>query len=338
MKVLLTGSTGFVGRNVLLELLKQQKYEVIYLPVRSEAKLRQQLMEEGFLEFPEVLKPLVMEAPNWDFSHLGVIDHVVHSAGVLFGNSLEDYMRTNTEGTLRLMQTVSTPNKIVILSSQAASGPCVGAQDYKTEQDQNRPLTWYGSSKLQMEQTVQAKFPQMNVVFLRPPMILGGRDTATLPLFKMANGIVQINPGFKKKQCSFVAVQDLVGAIIQVLQSEFSLSALPQKYFFVASDQVITDIDLIKTTTGLMNKKGRLIFIPEFLIWMASQIISVIPSLTKALPSLSRDRAKEIWPNKWVVSSHSFEKQFSWKAKVDLKGALTDTLDWYVKSGQLIVK
>ncbi|MFM8316241.1 MAG: SDR family oxidoreductase, partial [Deltaproteobacteria bacterium] len=129
MKLLLTGATGFVGRNLLIELLKSNTYETIYLPVRSEQKLKEQLRGEGILELPLCVKPLLMEAPNWDFKTLSNVDHVVHGAGVLFGNSLEDYISTNTEGTLNLMRTLIGPSKFVILSSQAASGPCSEQQE-----------------------------------------------------------------------------------------------------------------------------------------------------------------------------------------------------------------
>ena len=64
MKLLMTGATGFVGRNLLLELLRKQIYETIYLPVRSEAKLKDQLKAEGFDSLPAELYLLPMEAPS----------------------------------------------------------------------------------------------------------------------------------------------------------------------------------------------------------------------------------------------------------------------------------
>jgi len=335
MKLLLTGSTGFVGRNLLLELLKRKTYERIYLPVRSEFKLRDQLRKEGISEIPSELNPLTMEAPKWDFSQLKDIDHVVHSAGVLSGSSLENYSKTNTEGTLKLMRTLSSPKKFVILSSQAASGPCGETQLCKTESDQDSPVTWYGASKLEMENEVEREFSEKGYVFLRPPMILGPRDTATLPLFQMAGGPVQFKPGFKDKTYSFVAVHDLVGAILNVLDSSVELAGLKPRKFFVASQETITDVELIKTATEVMQRPSRLVKIPQPIIWGVSQVVGNIPSLSKAIPNLSKDRAKEIWPDKWVISPKKFEEAFEWKANIGLRRALEETLDWYVKSGDL---
>lgn len=337
MKLLLTGSTGFVGRNLLLEILKDQCYETLYLPVRSEEKLRAQLKSEGINELPKSIQTLPMEAPHWDFSFIGDVDHVVHGAGVLSGNSLSDYSRTNTEGTLQLMRTVKRPAKVIILSSQAASGPCGNGQEFKTETDKDNPVTWYGASKLEMENQLEAHFSNENFLCLRPPMILGPRDSATLPLFKMAKGFVQFKPGFKEKRYSFVAIQDLVAAILKALSQPVEFNNFKQRKFFVASDKVITDSELIQTASEVMERKGRLVKVPQPILWGISKVVGNVPALSKAIPNLSKDRVKEIWPDKWVVSSQSFEEEFNWKAKIDLKTSLKETYDWYVKSGKLIL-
>ncbi len=337
MKLLLTGSTGFVGRNLLLELLKKKKYSTIYLPVRKEQKLKEQLKEEGIETLPGEIQLLPREAPDWDFSDVQDVDHVVHSAGVLPGNSLADYTRTNTQGTLNLMRTLVGAKKIIVLSSQAASGPCLAGQNLKSERDPDNPVTWYGISKLEMEKQLENEFPQSNFVCLRPPMILGPRDTATLPLFKMAQAPFQFKPGFSQKQYSFVAVQDLVSAIFKALALPVDFRNCALRKFFVASEKTITDIELISTATQVMNKKSRLLKIPQPMIWGISQVVGNIPALRKAIPNLSKDRAKEIWPDKWVISAKSFEEQFDWKAQMTLQSSLKETLDWYVKTGQMRV-
>lgn len=335
MKLLLTGATGFVGRNLLLELLRLNLYETIYLPIRSEQKLNEQLKGEGISEVPACVKPLLMEAPDWDFQTLSNVEHVVHGAGVLFGSSLEDYSRTNTEGTLKLMRTLKGPSKFVILSSQAASGPCSKYQEYKKESDPESPVTWYGASKLDMEKRLETEFGDKDFICLRPPMILGARDSATLPLFRMAKGFIQFKPGFNEKKYSFIDVQDLVRAILAVLQSPIALRNLDSRKLFVASDRVITDTELIKTAVQVLNKSDKIVKIPQPVIWGVSQVVGNIPALSRAVPNLSKDRAKEIWPDRWVVSPKKFEETFQWKAQVGLDRSLKETCDWYIKSGQL---
>jgi len=68
---------------------------------------------------------------------------------------------------------------------------------------------------------------------------------------------------------------------------------------------------------------------------MASKVIDTIPTWRASIPTLSVDRAKEIWPNRWVVSPSSFEDKFGWRAKEEFLPALKATRDWYVKTNQL---
>src|SRR5688572_8498260 len=100
MKLLLTGATGFVGRNLLLRAI--DLYEEIYVPVRSREKLLAQLKDEGFAGLPSNVKPILTEAPSWKFDGVPPVQHVVHSAGLISGVSRDDYFRTNTEGTRTL--------------------------------------------------------------------------------------------------------------------------------------------------------------------------------------------------------------------------------------------
>jgi hypothetical protein len=84
-----------------------------------------------------------------------------------------------------------------------------------------------------------------------------------------------------------------------------------------------------------MNRPARLLKIPQPVIWGISQVVGNIPALSKAIPNLSKDRAREIWPDKWVVSPQFFKDTFGWEGKTALKTSLEETFDWYVKSGQL---
>ena len=55
MELLITGSTGFVGRNLLLRVSQDARWRRIVLPVRDPAKLRAQLEGEGIVEDERLL-------------------------------------------------------------------------------------------------------------------------------------------------------------------------------------------------------------------------------------------------------------------------------------------
>lgn len=335
MRLLLTGATGFVGRNLLLELLKRDRYEEILLPVRDPQKLRSQLQEDGWCNLPKQLFPIRCSAPDWGLKNVRV-DHVVHSAGTLFGQCEADYFNTNTEGTLNLLRSLGEPpSRVVVLSSLSASGPCPPGLAAKCERDEDSPITWYGRSKLEMERRVRAEFPDWNVVFLRPPMILGPRDQATLPLFRMAGGLVQLKPGWRPKHYSFIAVDDLVEAILVLLDPRRDWPSLSHPHFFIASPSPISDIDLLLGAAKVSSRKGRLVPVPQTLVRAVARLVNAVPAWRTAVPSLSADRAREIWPDRWVISPAAFEQHFGWQARVGLLETLGATREWYVRSGKL---
>ncbi len=339
MNLLLTGVTGFVGRNLLLKLFEEAQYEAIYVPVRSAEKFRAQLQGDGFDEIPSRVKPVELSAPNWDFSSLPAIDHVVHSAGTIFASSRDEYFKTNVDGTLTLLRTIklSPQSRTVILSSQAAAGPCAD-EGTRSETQPEAPVTWYGESKLEMEKRVTAEFgprlAERPYLFLRPPMIFGPRDQATLPLFKMARFPLRVKPGGRPKFYSYLAVSDLVEAILTTLKAPV-WDGLSGKAFFVASEEPVSDEKLITLCGETQKRRGYLVKIPHPVLWGVSQVVERVPKWRNEIPNLTKDRVREIWPERWVVSTDRFAKGFRWKPREELTKTLQLTRDWYVKTGKL---
>jgi nucleoside-diphosphate-sugar epimerase len=335
MRLLLTGATGFVGRNILLREMVENRYDEVWVPVRSLDKLREQFQGDGFAQIPSKIKPIVSSASDWKLSGATRFDHVIHSAGLLFGNTRKEYFDVNVEGTCSLFRSIAPPDKAVILSSQAASGPCRNADGAKCEGDADEPVTWYGQSKLEMEKRLSSEFASLNYLCLRPPMILGPRDQATLPLFKMVRRPFFFKPGLKPKFYSYISVFDLVSAIYAALEDGADWREHSPRHFFIASDAPVTDRELISLAAQASNRKGMFVTVPQAVIWGVSYLVSSVPAWRRSVPSLSVDRAKEIWPNRWVVSSKKFQERFRWVPRENLLQTIQKTRDWYVKTGQL---
>jgi len=332
VKLLFTGSTGFVGRNLLLRLLKENRYDEIYLPLRSPKKLLEQLNGEGIAELPPQVKIIPAEAPDWKFT-VPDVDHVVHGAALLSGISRDEYFQVNVEGTRRLFQILPKRARVVVLSSLAAVGPCPPGEVCRVETHPSSPVTWYGESKLAMEEMLAQEFSDRDYICLRPPMVLGARDSASLALFKMAKQVLRLKPGFRPKTYSYIAVNDLVSAILAALAGDWS--ALPQRSFFVGADVPVTDNDLIAESGRAMKRSGITIKIPHPLVWGISRVVDRVPAWRRAIPNLSVDRSREIWPSAWVVSTEPFKKAFGWKATQSFPSLIQETSDWYRKNKQL---
>ena len=335
MKLLLTGATGFIGRNLLLAALKDDRYSAIFAPVRSVEKLAAQLHAEGYEQLPAQLKPLAAAAPEWELDGVPQIDHLVHTAGVLHAATRDEFFSTNVAGTVNLLKAVHRPSRAVILSSQAAGGPCLRGTLSRSETDVDAPVSWYGESKLAMERAVAASFADLGYVILRPPMVLGPRDRATLPLLKMARGRIRFKPGYLSKRYTYISVSDLVRAIFAALSGPSLAASLPTRHFYVGSDAPITDRELIATAGRVCGRRGFSAPVPHWMMKVASRLITCVPAWRAALPSLAGNRAREIWPSRWVISSQNFQRHFAWQPSSRLETVLQETHDWYVAEGQL---
>lgn len=320
--LLLTGATGFVGRNFILRELDLGTR--IFAPVRDPEKLRLQLAREDVSK--DAVTPLSPDPRSW-----GRIEptHALLCAGVLFARNREEYFKTNVDWTLEILRALPETCRTVVLSSQSAGGPTPTGQSSRSESDSDAPLTWYGESKLELEQAIQRFFPTRKITILRPPMILGARDTATLPLFKMSRNFIRTKPGLRKKQFSFIAIEDLVDAISAAFELEASGP------FYISSDQTISDFDLIDTAAQAVGGRGVTLPVPLSLVKMASLLVDSIPALRKSAPSLTRDRAKEIWPDRWVVDSNAFRTATGWRSRHRLSHALHSACEFFSKEGLL---
>lgn len=320
--LLVTGATGFVGRNLLLREIPSGV--LLLAPVRDAAKLRAQLQSEGL--DPAAVEALPADPAAWN----GIRpSRAVLSAGVLFARNREEYFRTNIDWTLQCIEALPDSCRITVLSSQSAGGPTPHGMAARSESHADAPVTWYGESKLELERAIIKKFPERPIAILRPPMILGPRDSATLPLFKMASGLLRTKPGLRKKQFSFLSVQDTVEAI------RASWNAPAGRPFYIAAKNTITDTELIASAAKAARARGATLPVPLALVKAMSVFVDSVPSLRKAAPSLTRDRVREIWPDRWIVDSSSFRAATGWDCKQSLDEALAAAHAHYVREGSL---
>ncbi len=325
MRLFLTGATGFIGRNFLLEALRDGRYAEIIAPVRDPQKLVRQLAAEGWPSPPASLR-----IARWEDPPPEDVDHAVHCAGVLFARNRADYFRVNVDDALRLLAPLPAAARVLVLSSQSAGGPTPVGKIARTPADPDAPITWYGESKLAMERALREARP--GALVWRPPMILGPRDRATLPLFQMAAGPLRIKPGLRPKTYSWIAVGDLVPAMSRALTAPARAPAPP---LFVGAPDPLTDVELIAVAAAIAGGHGITVPLPHVLMRGVSAIVDAIPALRAAAPSLTRDRAREIFPDRWQIDAAAFRAAFAPGPFATLRDTLAQTHAWYVRAGLL---
>ncbi|KAB2640355.1 MAG: NAD(P)-dependent oxidoreductase [Verrucomicrobia bacterium] len=331
MELLLTGSTGFVGRNLLLRIHRDNRWSRIILPVRNPEKLLSQLEGEGVSDGR--FAPCRVTGDFWELPSGAAPELVIHAAGLLFGRRREEYFKTNVEGTLRLIAQLPRTTRIIVLSSQAAGGPTPRGEHARTMHIPDKPVSFYGASKLTMERELRNRLG-WRLLILRPSMVLGPRDGATLPLFKMAAGPVRVKPGFKAKHYSWIDIDDLCDGI---LAAALVAPAHWEKQgpFYLGSGTTITDSELIATAARVIESRGITLPLPQAAIQLASLVIDSVPAWREAVPSLGSDRVREILPDRWVCDSRPFSEHFDWNSRGNLENTLRSSADWLKNQGKI---
>ncbi len=230
---------------------------------------------------------------------------------------------------MALLKALPETCQLLVLSSQSALGPTPEVVSARTRDHEQKPCSWYGESKLAMEKKLTKRCSASRLLILRPPMILGPRDTATVPLFQMARGFLRMKPGLQTKYYSWIAVDDLCRALL--IAAKHDWKKLPHNNYFVTSNETITDLSLIEMTANVLKAHGMTLRVPHTIIQLISAIADKIPALHKPLQSLGRDRVKEIMASRWVADGSEFERDFDWKPECSLEHVLQQTAAWLQK-------
>lgn len=333
MKLFLTGATGFVGFNFLLQALSDTTIERIGVSVRHGGKLVSLLASEGIYGIPAKLQIIQGNAKNWKTEELDFSPSVcLHCAGVLFARTKKEYFDGNVEGTRKLLQSLPADCPCIILSSQSAVGSTPSGSQARIEEDTPAPLSFYGASKLAMEEMIASEFSsKRKILILRPSIVLGPRDSASLPLFQMTKYPLWCKPCEVEKILSWIAVDDLVKGIFAILRTSQHQSGT----YFICAQDPISDEELIRTAGGYFGHQAPILQIPKFLLRIVAKISAWVPAIGHAVPSLMPDRFAELFEDSWLISSKKFQQDFAWKSQANLATTLHATAECYKKRGIL---
>ena len=254
MNLTITGSTGFVGQN-LLQYLKN--YQVKRLT-------RKQLTNPA----PDSYR-------DEQFNHSEAIIHLAGKAHDLKKTSNPDeYYQVNYELTKKLYDAFlkSDAKKFIFISSVKATADSVTG--VLTEEHQPNPQTDYGKSKLMAEQYIQAqKLPEgKSYYILRPCMIHGPGNKGNLNLLYqfVQKGVPYPLAAFENKR-SFLSVENLCFVIKQLLEKP-----VPSGIFNVADDEALSTNEVVKILAQASYKKAKLWKIPSAFIKILANVGDVL--------------------------------------------------------------
>ncbi|MBI4926002.1 MAG: NAD(P)-dependent oxidoreductase [Bdellovibrio sp.] len=326
MRALVTGASGFVG-STLIERLQKEDLEV-------HAMLRATSSDKN-------LKNLKYKRIDASFADLASLkqavqgmDYIFHLAGTIFAPSREDYLSINTEGTRKLAQAIGEVGypvkKFIFVSSLAAGGP-TNSLTPRTELDTDAPVSAYGESKLQAEKELSQYNNKFPITILRPPMVYGPKDKATLLFFKtVSRHIVPMFRGHTtqdgQKYYTAIHVRDLCSGIIKA-----AFSDIRGEIFYLTNDYIFTYEELMATIARHLNKKIFKFRVPDVALTIGAHGLSWYSKITGRTYSLNIDKLHELKPDYWICTGEKAKKSFGFSAETNLSDGLLETIKWYKK-------
>ena len=198
--ILITGATGFVGRNLIESMPKEN----IKCLVRSTSNI-------------EFLKKYNVNIVYGDINDkksldnaLKGIDAVIHLAAYIRGSNKDLFYKVNTEGIKNLIEACKKNKikRIIMLSSMAVT---------------RKYLDDYGKSKKQAEDLL--KNSNLDYTILRPSMIYGKDSNSTKHLISYINMLPLIIPivGNGKFNIQPIYINDVTSVIIKSLDNKTSI-------------------------------------------------------------------------------------------------------------------
>jgi 2-alkyl-3-oxoalkanoate reductase len=308
--VALTGATGFVGGH-LLRRLTAAGWRVRALARRPDALAP----AEGLTIVPG---DLGSDAALADL--LSGADAVVHCAGLVAARSTAEFHRVNAEGTGRLLAATgkaSTTPRFLLISSLAAREPQLSA---------------YAHSKRQAEEALQRDAAALDWQILRPPVIYGPGDRATLPLFRQfARGLVLRPAGAGR--FSMLYVEDLAAAVANLLEQPAPAGAVLELDDGRGGGYGWPEV--LAAAERQAGQRIRAIPVPRSVQRLVAAAGGLGAAVTGRPPLLSQGKVNEIAHPDWVCRPPLLGDCISWRPAVGLDEGFARTLAWYKAAGWL---
>ncbi|MFO0678090.1 MAG: NAD-dependent epimerase/dehydratase family protein [Polyangiaceae bacterium] len=315
-KILLTGSSGFVGTAV------RARFAERGVAVRS-------VTRRGTGDGTSFAIATLDETTCWDGAWDGV-DAVVHLAAKVHAmdeqgsEHLETYRKVNVRGTIHLAREAAKAGvkRFVHVSSVKAAGESSttsadGSPVPLTEATGTRPEDPYGLSKYEAEIALRdlSGTTGLEVCILRPPLVYGAGVRANfLSLLRLAASGVPLPIASIDNRRSMVFVKNLADAIAVATTSP----AAPGKTFFVADEPPVSTATLVRSMREALRIPARLVPVPPRALRTVGAFLGKGAALDRLTGSL-------------VVDTTAIRRELGWVPPFTMSDGLRETVAWFVE-------
>jgi nucleoside-diphosphate-sugar epimerase len=327
VKILVTGATGFIGRNLVSKLIEEKHDVVAFVRKTSDVKglpHRMRLVEGDLLD-PSSLTTAVKD-----------VDIVIHLAALFdfYPKDVDLLYRVNAEGTRNLINACkkTSVKRFIYCSTSETTG--IVDNPPATEETELKPMYDYGKSKIMAENEVRegAESGQFDYIILRPVGITGpGEFYLGLETYDaIANQKISMIPGDGQKHIMFMHVDDLVQGFLCAMKTK----AGANETFLLCTDDIFTYEEMFQFLANYLGVEPPKRKVPIFLAKLGVGLIGFFRHRgertylwhMKTVDAMNHDR--------WY-SNEKAKRVLGWKPSMTMAEAFQSTMDWCISKGYL---
>lgn len=321
MKIFITGATGYIGSELVKELLKQGHH--IHALYRNERKI---ILKDKNLHY---FKGEITDSASLENAMQGcsVVFHLAAYAKVWAKDSRIFY-KINTYGTKKVLETAFElkVNRVIITSTAGLIGysdHTIADENHKAE---NGFFTDYERSKHLAEIEIERFIKKgLKIVTLLPsrlygPGLLSESNAVTLLIKKYIEGKWHFLPGKGNKSGNYVFIRDVVHGHMNAMEKNITGER------FILGGTNITYKSFFDTIGKVYGQKQWMIPVPVFIILLASAFMWLLATTLNIKPTLTPAWARKYLHN-WNLSSKKATEKLDYKI-TPLEKGLKETIDW----------
>lgn len=326
MNVLVTGATGFVGVNLIQELISLG--HSIRILVRNSEKAKRIFGDSCDIFIGDVTDK---ESLRGCCDGMDIVYHMVACVGndLPSSEAFEKFRAINVVGLQNVIEESKRANvkRFIFISSIAAMG--IVKESIISESSKCEPYLPYQVTKREGELRVLKEFQEHGfpAIIVRPTKVYGPGENETTYLMyaKFCKRGVFPKVGAGSNCQSNIYINDLIQGLVQMIDK----GRLGEIYI-LTSENPIKLCDVAKVIGKVLNKKIRFIPIPAWFMTFVATAIERIFSLIRKRPPVTKRNIQAIVTDR-VYDISKAKKDLGFKPNISMEQGIINTVNYYIE-------